>query len=151
MRANFKWLLLVIGLVVVTDNAISGSNANSLLSTIHQQLTQGKIVVVYQMQNDDKSSEQYADWSSYLNDFSAMHVGNYRVYETNNALNQIIDSKQFDVNESYTLFMKAGSPSYFYEGVIVEAMVYFAVDRAYTGQLLGGYKTFLPNVVTVQF
>ena len=158
MRISLKWLFLAIVLVVVTANAheISGSGSRSidadpLLSTIHQQLARGKIVVVYQMSNDDKSSEQYADWASYLNDFSSTHVDSYRIYKTNDALNKIIASQQIDVTESYTLFMKSGSSSYFYQDVIVEAMVYFAVGQAYTGQLDDGHKVFLPDKVTVQF
>jgi hypothetical protein len=164
MCISFKWLFFAIVLVVVTANAheISGSGSGSgsgsrssdadpLLSSIHQQLAQGKIIVVYQMQNDDKSSEQYADWASYLNDFSSTHVDNYRIHKTNDALNLIIASQQIDVTESYTLFIKTGSSSYFYQDVIVDAMVYFAVDQAYAGHIIDGHAAFLPDEVTVPF
>jgi hypothetical protein len=55
------------------------------------------------------------------------------IIKINGALNQTIASQQIDVTESYTLFMKAGDPSYFYQDVIVEVMVYFSVDQTYAG------------------
>lgn len=152
MRVGYKWLLLIIGLAAVTTNSISGFMSNDpLLSTIHQQLAQGNVVVVYQMENDDKGSEQYADWASYLNDFYSTNTDNYRVYRTNKVLNDILVINKIDVTDSYTLFMKYGSPSYFYQGAIVEAMVYFAVDQAYSGQSADGLEAFLPDEVQVQF
>ena len=134
-----------------TVSAMSGEELDPIIDRIHKQLSQGQVVVIYQMLNDDKTSEQYADWSGYLNDFSSTHTAGYQFYEANQHLNEILANNQIDVSDSYTLFLKQGHPSYFYQGVVVEAMVYYVVDQAYAGLLIDSYKAFLPTAVTVGF
>ncbi|MFT5658867.1 MAG: hypothetical protein ACI9KN_002148 [Gammaproteobacteria bacterium] len=138
---------------MVLTGAVSASDqADTLLTTISQQLQQGKIVVIYQMRNDDKSSEQYADWASYLNDFATAHAADYRFHAVNKALNEKLASCGIEVSAtSYSLFLKQASPGYFYEDVIVEPMVYMAVDQAYGGLLTDEFSAFLPDEVSVEF
>jgi len=151
MRACFKLILFAIGMLAVTVNAISGSsNIDRLLLTIHEQLVQGKVVVVYQMRNDDKNSEQYADWASHLNDFATEHNAYYQFHQATKVVNDNLNSQKINTDGSYTLFLKEGEPSYFYPDVTVEIMVYMAVDHAYAGRLSKNSRIFLPDEIKVR-
>lgn len=144
-------IILLLGLALVTGCANSGSTSSetdTLLISIENSLNQGQTVIVYQMKNTDKSSEQYADWAEYLNDFSANNASTYKAYASNKALNKKLENKKINTTDKYTLFLKKGKPSYFYDGVIVEAMVYLAVENAYSEKPLSTmYQAFLPEVV----
>lgn len=144
--------LVSIFLLVLPKPAITGADqVDPLLSLINQQLVNGQVVVIYQMENIDKTSEQYADWAYYLNDFAIEHSASYQFHPANQAVNEKIGNNQIDTTDSYTLFLKEGDVSYFYPGVIVEAMVYFAVDQAYAGSTSNDVRDFLPSEVTVEF
>lgn len=103
------------------------------------------------MLNQDKTSEQYADWAAYLNEFSSSKPDTYRFYKTNVAFNKKLNKHKANIENSYTLFLKKGKPDYFYEGVIVEMAVYMTVDFAYTGKpLTPMHEAFLPVEIDIK-
>lgn len=147
----FNRLFILLTLAVLSSCANSDSSETDVfLSNIKKDLAQGKTVVVYQMLNKDKTSEQYADWASYLNDFITSQVSNYKVYASDMALNTRLLNKKMNIANSYTLFLKKGKASYFYAGVIVEPMVYMAVENSYSnGAASPMLLAFLPEVIEI--
>ena len=142
-------LFILIGLAIVSGCANS-TPSDELLSKIKKELNEGKTVIVYQMVNKDKTTEQYADWSAYLNDFSASKSKTYNFHETNKTLNAKLSKKQANISDSYTLFLKKGKSSYFYDGVILEAMVYMAVENSYANKTLSPMdQAFLPDEIAI--
>jgi len=148
---NKLYIFLILAIISGCGNSDSSETKNdTLLSNIEKNLDQGKGIIVYQMTNNDKSSEQYADWASYLNDFTSSQTFNYVVYESSKELNTQFINEQANVTGSYTLFLKRGKPTYFYDGVIVESMVYMAVDEIYSnGALPPMFQVFLPGVLEI--
>ena len=144
-------IILISGLTLVTSWANSDSTSSetdTLLINIENSLNQGQTVIVYQMKNTAKSSEQYADWAEYLNVFSIANASTYKVYATNKALNTKLENKKVNTTDNYTLFLKKAKPSYYYDGVVVEAMVYLAVDSTYSDKPLSAMsQAFLPEVM----
>ncbi len=120
---------------------------NKDLDEISNSLNKGVIVIIYQMDNNDKKSEQYADWSANLNDFVHDNQKKYHVYKSSTAISQTLKSNKISHPNNYTLFLKKGKPSYLYDGVIVERMVYMAIDEAYTKNSISPMsEAFLPAV-----
>ena len=144
----FKCCLIIIGAILTAVSApvISGADqVDPLLSTINQQLMDGQIVVIYQMENNDRTTEQYADWAYYLNDFASERRASYQFHQSNRAVNDKLDSQKINTGGSYTLFLKEGEASYYYPDVILEPVVYLAVDQAYAGHSNQESRDFLPN------
>jgi len=131
--------------------ASSLAQANSdLLNKINSDLSNGHIVVVYQMLNNDTASEQYADWAYYLNEFAASNAPLYKFYSVDAAFNNRLSKCKLDITGSFTLFLKKDAPSFFYSGVVVENLVYLAVKAHYAQEeLLPGYRAFMPDEVTI--
>ncbi|MEJ2439596.1 MAG: hypothetical protein P8Z72_07995 [Gammaproteobacteria bacterium] len=126
-----------------------GPGTADLLTKIKSDLAHGQAVIVYRMQNKNRRSEQYADWAAGLNQFYATHRGHYRVYAANQAFNSELTKSKIKLKNSYTVFMKRGSPSYYYEGVILEKAVYTAVDNHYSGKPVSTLdRAFLPEVIS---
>ncbi len=153
LKKPFLFLILVIipgcGYTDSPETSIDNTS-DALLRNIEKDLGNGKGIIVYQMTNNDRSSEQYADWSSYLNEFTSSKTPDYVAYASSEKLNAKLLNKQANVAGSYTLFFKKGKPTYFYEGVIVEAMVYMAVDNIYSnGTPSPMFQAFLPDVLEV--
>jgi len=122
-----------------------------LLDKVNRDLSSGHIVVVYQMLNDDTASEQYADWAYYLNDFASSNSPLYKFYSTDVAFNNRLVENGLDITDSYTLFLKKDALSFFYEGVVVESLVYLAVQAHYSEEdFLPVYRAFIPDEVTVK-
>jgi len=128
-----------------------GTHSDKLLSSINESIKQGKTVIVYQMKNMDKTTEQYADWSAYLNDFMKEKANSYKAYSTNKAFNTKLSKIKINTDSSYTVFLKQGKPTYYYDDVIVEPMVYIAIDNKYSGKELSAMdNAFLPDVINFQ-
>jgi len=128
-----------------------GAHSEKLLSSIEESIKQGKTVIVYQIKNMDKTTEQYADWSAYLNDFMKEKVDNYKAYSANKAFNTKLSKNKINTDSSYTVFMKQGKPTYYYDDVIVEPMVYIAIDNKYSDKKLSAMdNAFLPNSINFQ-
>lgn len=144
----YSSILLIISGCAISDSSV---NAEEGLNQIDHALNQGLAVIVYQMKNSDKASEQYADWAGYLNDFVDSRSSTYRVYPADAEFFLRLANKKIDTSGDFTVFMKKGSPGYFYQGVIVEPMVYFAVDRSYSKTSLSAMdKAFLPERIELQ-
>ena len=121
---------------------------DELLSNIDKSIIQGKTVIVYQMKNMDTTTEQYADWSAYLNDFMKEKSDNYKAFSANKAFNTKLSKIKINTDNSYTVFFKKGKPTYYYDDVIVEPMVYIAIDNKYSGKKLSAMdNAFLPEVI----
>jgi len=128
------------------DAATQEANTSHLILKIKNDLDGGQAIIVYYMENNDKTDEQYADWSAYLNDFAAAHAKLYKVYAADESINATLEQHKLNSRQNYTLFMKRGSPSYFYSGVIVEPAVYTAVDNTYSGKAAtDSVNAFLPT------
>lgn len=98
------------------------------------------------MDNSDLSSEQYADWSVYLNDFAASKGTEYAFHPSKDEFNALLERNGLSALDEYTVFMKKGKATYYYDGVIVEPMVYVAVDKSYAQQPLTDMdEAFLPE------
>lgn len=127
-----------------------GQANTDLLDKINCDLASGNIVVVYQMLNDDTASEQYADWAYYLNEFSGSNTPLYKFYKADEALNNRLSESDLDITDSYTLFLKKDASSFFYEGVVVENLVYLAVQAHYAQEEpLPVYRAFIPDEIKI--
>ena len=141
-------------MLVVSSCANSGApetSTDNLTNNINHALENGKTVVVYQMKNNNTTTEQYEDWSAYLNDFSSKHSATYAFFKANSDFNKRLVLSGLPHPGNYTVFVKKNKPVYFYDGVIVEAMVYLAVDTAYsTSALSPMHEAFLPNKIDLK-
>ena len=122
-------------------------------SLIKSDLRNGKAVVLIINSKENQESEQYADWSYYLNDF-ANTAGNDYVFHklnTTSLMNLIESAKSF--TQAYSMiFMKQGKNAYFYNGPIVESQVYEYVQLNYSGQTVPKHlHQFAPETVVFQF
>jgi len=146
-------VVYAIFLIAGCANSAPSSKGDSYVSQkIEMNLAQGKAVIVYHMSNKDKESEQYADWSANLNEFYAAHSGKYEVFSADNNFLKILKANKLGENAEFSIFMKKGYPTYFYDGVIVEKAVYLSVDNKYSGKTLSGMdKAFLPKEINISF
>ncbi|MFK5915792.1 MAG: hypothetical protein QM484_15605 [Woeseiaceae bacterium] len=104
--------------------------------------------------NEKSKSEQYADWSHYLNEFSSEVGKNYTFHKlsTDKLKSIILNGEKFKENYSM-IFMKKGKPSYFYGGPIVEPQVYKFVQLTYSGKPIKPkhLNQFSPEEVNIKF
>ena len=119
-----------------------------------KELESGKAVVLIINAVVKPESEQYADWSNYLNQFSS-DVGKGYVFHklSMDKLNKlVINADKFNKNYSM-IFMKKGKPSYFYKGPIVEPQVYKFVQLTYSGKPIKPkyLNQFSPKKVSIKF
>lgn len=146
LNNNFKnifvFLLILISFSVYADHGFK------------KDLDSGKSVVLIINANEKSKSEQYADWSHYLNEFSSKVANNYVFHKlsTDKLKNIILDSEKFKENYSM-IFMKKGKPSYFYSGPIVEPQVYKFVQLSYSGKPIKPeyLKQFAPEEIKLEF
>lgn len=142
-----KQLYICLTLIIVSSSA----NSDELLSNIAKSIKQGKTVIVYQMKNRDETSEQYADWSAYLNSFMKEKATSYKAYSTNKAFNTELSKIKISTDSSYTIFFKQGKPTYYYNDVIIEPMVYIAIDNQYSGKNPTAIDSaFIPDIINFQ-
>ena len=122
-------------------------------SLIKSDLRNGKAVVLIINGKENQESEQYADWSYYLNDF-ANTVGDEYVFHKLNttSLMNLIESAKSYTKAYSMIFMKQGKNTYFYNGPIVEPQVYEYVQLNYSSQTVPKHlHQFAPEAVVVQF
>ena len=123
---------------VATDNSI----LNNLSSETIASYNNGKGVLLFKFEESAIGSEAYADWAEYLNEFKSANKSDLLIHEINN---QEKEASNIATNE-FTVFIKRGYPSYFYDGYIVEPQVYTAVHKVYAEQKLSDIdKSFLPE------
>ncbi|MBI1422148.1 MAG: hypothetical protein GC149_01695 [Gammaproteobacteria bacterium] len=146
-----RQLLLIFTIMLAVgcaNSATPGTATAELLKKIENTLGQGQAVIVYHMTNMDRTTEQYADWSASLNEFSSAHADKYKVFSADIKFKTMLVKSNFGRNKEFTVFMKKDYPTYYYDGVIVEQAVYIAIDNKYSGKPLSGMdKAFLPKEI----
>jgi len=143
-------LLLALSAISGCVNSESSRSDNTLIANIKNDLDRDIVVIIYKMHNRDRTSEQYADWSANLNNFISANSDHYKVYESDKDFDTKYLRKYNKKTENYTLFIKKGKSGYFYNGVIVESMVYMAVNSAYFKSTLSSVdKAFLPDQLKI--
>ena len=126
-RRLFK-LLCLLGL------SATSACAQSMNASMQQDLDAGKVVVVIINAAEHRGSEQYADWSYYLNEFAAS-TGDEFAFHKIVTDDGSLESCPPAYREPYsTIFMRRGERSFVYPGPILEPQVYEYVRRAYSGE-----------------
>lgn len=142
IRNTFAFVLILISFSVFADHEFV------------EDLESGKSVVLIINADEKSKSEQYADWSHYLNEFSSDVGNNYVFHKISNVkLNKmILNGEKYKENYSM-IFMKKGKPSYFYSGPIVEPQVYKFVKLTYLGKPIKPkyLNQFSPEEVKIEF
>ena len=147
---KYKLFLVKAFLCLLFVSGLLQANTD-LLDKINSDLSSGNIVVVYQMLNDETASEQYADWAYYLNNFADSNTPLFKFYSADGAFNNRLSESHLNITDSYTMFLKKDASSFFYEGVVVENLVYLAVKAHYTQEAhLPVYRAFIPEAVTIK-
>jgi hypothetical protein len=145
--------IIFLSLLIISDCAAAVTppdSINDLLGTIRQELKQGKVVVVYRMSNDELDSEQYADWSDCLNEFALAKGERYAFHSADKRFDDFLKKGGVSVEDDYTVFMKKGGATYYYDSVILESMVYVSVDKIYSKKPLDDMdKVFLPDAINI--
>jgi len=150
LRSKGILLFLLLLISGCTEAGTQPQSAGAVLDTVRQELEQGKVVVVYHMVNGEQDSEQYADWSAYLNEFASSKGKLYTFHPSDKGFDDFLKKHGADASGSYTVFMKKGDSTYYYDGAIVELMVYTSVDNVYSKKPLTDMdKAFLPEAVNI--
>lgn len=141
-RNIFILLLTIISFSVYADHEFK------------KDLDSGKSVVLIINANEKSKSEQYADWSHYLNEFSSGAGKDYVFYKlsSDKLKDVILNGEKF--KESYSMiFMNKGNSSYFYSGPILEPQVYKFVHLSYSGKPIKPkhLSQFAPEKVNIKF
>jgi hypothetical protein len=151
---NYLFLRRVLIIFLITfaagcaNSATPGAAPDNLLRKIETALGRGQAVIVYSMTNMDRTTEQYADWSANLNEFSSAHAGKYQVFSADEKFKKLLVKSNVGGSKEFTVFMKKDYPTYCYDGVVVEQAVYLAIDNKYSGKPLSAMdKAFLPNEI----
>ena len=142
LKNVFSFILILISSSVFADHEFV------------KDIESGKSVVLIINATEKSKSEQYADWSHYLNEFSSK-VGNSYVFHkiSDSKLKKVIlNGEKFSENYSM-IFMKKGKPSYFYSGPIVEPQVYKFVRLTYLDKPIKPkyLNQFSPEEVKIEF
>ena len=114
-------------------------------------LAADKVVVVIVNADETSDSEQYADWSHYLNEFAASVSDGFAFHKVTTDEGSL-KSCPPGYREPYSMiFMRRGGNSFVYEGPILEPQVYEYVRRAYRGEPIPGeIRAFRPDEVPGQ-
>lgn len=147
MNLNIKAIsLFTFFIAVFSSNVFAGIN-------LSKELSSDKVVVLVINANEHNKSEQYADWSHYLNQFSR-DVGNKYIFHkiSSKRLGELIEnSGKFE--EKYSIiFMQKNKPSYFYKGAILEPQVYEYIKLSFEGKPIEPeyLKQFAPQKVKIK-
>ncbi len=124
LNNNFKNIIFLLLLFV--------SSAVHAEHEFVKELETGKTVVFIINADEKSKSEQYADWSHYLNEFSSEVADSFVFHKISGVELKKIIKNANNFKENYSmLFMKKGKPSYFYSGPILEPQVYKFVKLKY--------------------
>lgn len=109
----------------------------------------GNLVLLYAYNDEVMGSEAFSDWEHYLHDFKKNHIKELVTDRITTVDIVGVDGVVVVSATEFTLFMKKGFPSYFYEGLIVEPQVYQAVLRSYSNlELRSMDRAFMPKKVS---
>ena len=132
---------------------ISGPVYGEHKSVIQEELRSGKAVVLIINSKENQESEQYADWSNYLNDFASKVGDKYTFHklDTKSLINLIEGAEAY--TKAYSMiFMQQGKSTYFYKGPIFEPQVYEFIQLTYAGKpLLKHLSHFAPKEIEIRF
>ncbi len=138
-----KYLYLVLLCLI---NLACASEGNSEKPEIHQQWANDMAIAVIVNIDGNSTSEQYADWSHYLNEF-AQEVGSEFVFYKLREIN--VKFKTIKPEPYSILFFKKGQPAYFYQGAITEPQVYQFIRLRYSNEDIPGFlHQFSPTQVS---
>jgi len=111
------------------------------------------LLVVYDKNEKIENSEAYADWSAYLNDFSASAKNRFLIttITPKDLANLIEDSVKY--SEPYTtLFLNKNLGSFYYPGPVLEPGVYIYVDTYYQkNKISTELEMYKPEKTTINF
>lgn len=104
-------------------------------------------ILLYYFDSKSSGSEAYADWVTYLEDFKRSEGADFYVQSFEfSELSSLVESAAAVID--FSLFIKAGHPSYLYSDVIVEPQVYRAVFHSYSSQeITDEDRAFMPEKV----
>lgn len=130
-------------------------SATSIISLLSEQgsdrYSAGYGVVLFSYSNNIETTEAYADWASYLNDFKESNEGRWhfeRVQQNDLGGINLDNTPHLNSLSEFTVFLKKGKPVYIYSDLIVEPQVYISVKHAYDGVSLSDEdKAFLPSIM----
>jgi len=123
-------------------------------SQFSEELNAGKTIVFIIDAAENRQSEQYADWSHYLNQFSSNNAKTYAFHKiSTDKLKHLIHNSDKFITPYSTIFMKKGKPSYFHEGPVVEPQVYRFIALTYAGKPVKPeyLLQFAPDEVSIKF
>lgn len=122
----------------IKDNAI----VNSLSVESQNSYNNGKGILLFSFIEAHRNTEAYADWAEYLNEFKFDSKSEFLIHQIEGQTKVALNIK----TDEFSIFLKEGYPTYFYDGLIVEPQVYTAVYKVYSKQELSGMdKSFLPE------
>ena len=148
-RTN-RAILACLSLIFATVSVAVYADQESL---IKRDLRNDKVVVLIINSKENQESEQYADWSYYLNDFANAVGDEYVFYKLDTTSLANLTERAGSYAKAYSMiFMKQGKNTYFYDGPIVEPQVYEYVQLSYSGQTVPKHlHQFAPETVVFQF
>ena len=118
---------------------LSLSCSSSAIADINlkKEIASGVAIVLVINANEKDESEQYADWSHYLNQFGK-DVGTSYVFHkvSSPQLDKLIVGKK-EYHEKYSMiFIKKNKPTYFNKGAILEPQIYEYMKLKYEGKTI---------------
>lgn len=150
---NFIFLVLCLPLFSCVKNNSISENQIALPSTLNANIlteyNNGHAIIIFAYSDTTTTTEAYADWAAYLNDFKSTTGEEFKFHriERDELKSTIPDISNIS---EYSVFIKKGFPSYLYKDFIVEPQVYTAVFHDYNQEeLTTEDKNFLPGVITL--
>lgn len=144
-------LLFLMGIFL----ALSGCSQNSEKTYLPTQLSpeikdayeNGQAILLYYVNQKDNRTEAYSDWFAYFQDFKASKATDFYIQAIDHQeLTRLVSGSE-PVKE-FSLFIKAGYPSFLYPDMILEPQVYGAVANIYSGNVVSDMdRAFMPGEV----
>ncbi len=146
-------LIFVLGIVFIFFSSTPTYSDSDQKSDINRDLRNGKIIVLIINSTKNQESEQYADWSYYLNNFAGSVSDKYSFHklDTKSLMNLMKGANAY--KKAYSMiFMKQKNSTYFYNGPILEPQVYEYIQLAYSKKTIPEYlNSFSPEKIIIQF
>ncbi len=144
-------LLVTLGIVFIFF--FSAPAYSNQKSDINRDLRNGKVIVLIINSTENQESEQYADWSYYLNEFAAAVDDKYSFHKLNTkSLMDLVEGAGVYRKAYSIIFMKQKNATYFYNGPILEPQVYEYIQLAYSKKPIPKHlNSFSPEKIVIQF
>ncbi len=135
--------------------ALSGFSNNSEKTHLPTQLNQeikdayenGQAILLYYVDPKDNRTETYSDWFAYFEEFKAAEGTDFYIQAIDHQeLTRLVSGSESV--EEFSLFIKAGYPSFLHPDIILEPQVYGAVANIYSGNVVSDMdRAFMPGEV----